>query len=250
MTKLEIDEIFYTAYDGNFEAIQQHLDNGVSPNLQNEEGKTLLHVACDDGYTFLLELLLEYGADPNVEDNEGDTPIDYAIFKGYKEYVPILKEHGAAVRDRQSAIERSWQMINEAQQQVRAVQNLFSLIEKNKIDPARDTLTIKDKVLSVFKNRTGEKFGRNEIIDLVVRAYHGTPRDSVIPSDYCYNTINKDNQSFKLHLFESLGGGTYKCLGSNYVYSGAIYWKDKKVGQWEQGKYRLWEDPRKRNNTA
>lgn len=135
MTKHEVDDIFFAAYDGNFETIQHHLESGISPNLQNEDGKTLLHVACDDGYTFLLELLLEYGADPNVEDNEGDTPIDYAIFKGYKEYVPILKAHGATVRDRQSAVERSWQMITEAQEQVRVVQNLFTLIEKNKTKP-------------------------------------------------------------------------------------------------------------------
>jgi hypothetical protein len=90
---------------------------------------------------------------------------------------------------------------------------------------ARNSHTIRDKVLLVFENRTGETFAREGIIDLVVRAYPGTPRGSVIPSDYCYNTINKDSTSFKLHLFESLGAGAFKCLGPNNIYSGPIYWK-------------------------
>jgi hypothetical protein len=106
-------------------------------------------------------------------------------------------------------------------------------------------IRIRDKVLSVFENRTGETFRREEIIDLVVGAYPGTPRGSVIPSDYCYNSINKDGTSFKLHLFESLGTGGFKCLGLNATYSGPVYWKSEQVGQWEEGKVRLWKDPRK-----
>jgi len=111
----------------------------------------------------------------------------------------------------------------------------------------RDGLTIRDKVLSVFENRTGETFAREKIIDLVVNTYPGTPRGSIIPSDYCYNSINKDPTSFKLHLFESLGAGEFKCLGLNSTYSGAVYWKTERVGQWQQGKVRLWNDPRQLN---
>lgn len=132
MTDKEIDEVFYTAYDGNFEAIKNLFDDGLSPNIQNETGKTLLHVACEDGYSYLLELLLEYGADPNIEDSDGDTPMDYAIFRKEAEYQQILLEHGAIKRDRQPAIERNWQLINEGQEQVRSIQNLLSLIEKGK----------------------------------------------------------------------------------------------------------------------
>jgi hypothetical protein len=106
-------------------------------------------------------------------------------------------------------------------------------------------MTIRDKVLSAFENRTGKMFKREEIIDLVVATYPGTHRGSVIPSDYCYNSINKDNTSFKLHLFESLGYGGYKCHGPNSPYSGPVYWKSEHVGQWEGGKVRLWKDPRK-----
>lgn len=110
----------------------------------------------------------------------------------------------------------------------------------------QDESKIKDKVLSIFKkNRVGEKFGREEIIDLMVNTYPGTNRGSVVPPDYCYNKINKDPASFNLHLFESLGAGRFKCLGQNYPYSGPIYWKGEQVGKWDKGKYQLWKDPRK-----
>lgn len=133
MITTEGNDIFPAAYDGNFEAIKLYFDNGISPNIRNEDGKTLLHVACEDGYSGLLELVLEYGADPNIEDKDGDTPIDYAIFRDFKDCQQILKGHGAIVRDRQPAIERNWQLINDGQEQVRAVQNLLSIKSDRKI---------------------------------------------------------------------------------------------------------------------
>ena len=109
----------------------------------------------------------------------------------------------------------------------------------------------RDKVLSVFQNRVGGEFIREEIIDLVVNDYQSTKRNAVIPTDYCYNRVNKDKASFILHLFEYLGDARFRCLGQNYPYSGPIYWKRKgttgngeKVGKWKQGQYQLWKDPR------
>jgi hypothetical protein len=109
----------------------------------------------------------------------------------------------------------------------------------------KNALTIRDKVLSVFQDKTGEEFGRGEIIDLVATACPGTSRGSIIPSDYCYNSLNKDPASFKVHLFESVGDGMFRCLGTNYPYSGPILWKGEQVGKWEHGKCQLWKDPRK-----
>jgi hypothetical protein len=107
-----------------------------------------------------------------------------------------------------------------------------------------DILTIKDKLLSVFQDKINEDFLREEIIDLIVHAYPGTNRSSVIPSDCCYNMINAGIQ-FDFHIFESFDVGQYKCLGPNYPYTGPIYWKREHVGEWEDGKYKLWKDPSK-----
>ena len=105
---------------------------------------------------------------------------------------------------------------------------------------------IRDKVLSEFQDRADQEFSREEIKDLVVKAHPGTNKNSIIPSDYCYNLVNKDPASFKLHLFESLGKGKYKCLGPSYPYSGPILWKGEPVGKWEHGKCQLWNDPRRK----
>ena len=116
---------------------------------------------------------------------------------------------------------------------------------KKKERGTKTEIKIKDKALSVFQDRIGEEFSREEIIDLVVIAYPGTNRSSVIPSDYCYNLINA-TLTFDLHIFESLGEGRYKFLGPNYPYTGPIYWKGEQVGKWEEDTYQLWKDPRKR----
>jgi len=115
---------------------------------------------------------------------------------------------------------------------------------RKKMPRSQGSLKIKDKVISVFQDRDGEEFIREEIIDLVVNAYPGTNRSSVIPSDYCYNIINAGIQ-FDFHIFEFLDEGRYKYLGLNCPYTGPIYWKREQVGQWENGVYQLWRDPRK-----
>ena len=110
--------------------------------------------------------------------------------------------------------------------------------------------TIKQKVQYVFKEKIGKKFTRKEIIDLVVNTYPGTNRTSVIPSDYCYNRINKDNaKKFDFNYFEWLDYDQYFCLGPNHPYTGTIYWrpqneiKDRPVGKWKDGAFQLWEEP-------
>jgi hypothetical protein len=47
------------------------------------------------------------------------------------------------------------------------------------------------KVINVFEDQIRNEFLREEIIDLVMNAYPGTNRASVITSDYCYNMVNQ-----------------------------------------------------------
>jgi len=119
------------------------------------------------------------------------------------------------------------------------------LKRKPKIRRPLDPLIIKDKVSTVFKDKAGQTFTRKGILDLVLTAYPGTNRKSVIPSDCCYNIINAGMIKFDFHIFESLGGGRYRCLGLKYPYTGSIYWRGEEVGKWIEGKYDLWKDPRK-----
>jgi hypothetical protein len=70
---------------------------------------------------------------------------------------------------------------------------------------------------------------------------------SILPSDYCYNLINKSPISFQYHIFEWLSLGYYRYLGLGYKYSSPIFWKGKVVGNWVEGKCHQWDDPRERN---
>ena len=115
----------------------------------------------------------------------------------------------------------------------------------NPVNINKDNLKIQEKIISIFAKQIDGEIKREEIINKVIEVYPGTNRTSVIPSDYCYNIINKLSSSFTIRLFESLGAGNYKCLGENYPYVGDIYWKDKKVGSWIKGKPVLTTDPRK-----
>ena len=108
--------------------------------------------------------------------------------------------------------------------------------------PNEKKFSLKDKVISVFESLV---LSREEIIDMVISAYpEDTIRSSIIPSDYCYNSINKDPSSFTIHLFEMLGDGRYKYLGLNYAYTGDILHKRRVVGSWLNGVPSLLEDPR------
>jgi len=109
--------------------------------------------------------------------------------------------------------------------------------------------SIKDKLLAVFGSQHfGEVLTRKQIIDMIVEAYPGTNRTSVIPSDYCYNRCNRGIEfESTSHLLEYQGNARYKVLGHDFDYDGPIYWKDKQVGEWRRGEAgpRIWENIRR-----
>ena len=63
---------------------------------------------------------------------------------------------------------------------------------------------------------------------------------SIIPSDYCYNRVNKGIDFHrKPRLFNFLGDGMYECLGENYLYTGNVENASDGtvVGSWENGSF-------------
>ncbi len=79
-------------------------------------------------------------------------------------------------------------------------------------------------------------------------------KDSVIPSDYCYNRLNLAPFSFKYLVLVHLRRGWYKYIGSGYPYNGPVMWKPKQererqVGVWKDGDCDLWEDLRQPLNS-
>lgn len=95
-------------------------------------------------------------------------------------------------------------------------------------------VSIADKVWNSFKSHQGKVFSRKEAVDMVLAAYPGTNRTSVLPSDYCYNIVNR-GIPFRTHFFEYIDGGSYKVLGPGYPYVGPITWRGEVVGEWKAG---------------
>ena len=76
----------------------------------------------------------------------------------------------------------------------------------------------------------------------LVSARFGTNEGSVIPTDYCYNRVNKGIRFLeRTPLFAYVGRGVYECLGENYRFNGPVYTHAKGekseiiVGDWKDG---------------
>lgn len=84
-------------------------DGRLNLNAKDNNCATLMHIACANGYTSILEFLLidcqlsvESGApitgpSISVVDNDGWTPLHVATFWGHQKAIEILLEHGADI---------------------------------------------------------------------------------------------------------------------------------------------------------
>ena len=71
--------IHKAAFDGNIEAVKQHLAAGTDVNAKNKRGRTPLYSAVEEGRKKMVELLIAEGANVNAKSRFGVTPLDWAI---------------------------------------------------------------------------------------------------------------------------------------------------------------------------
>ena len=96
------------AYDGNIEAVKQHLAAGTHVDAKDDAygGQTTLHVAANRGHKEVVELLIANGADVNAKDKQevnakdekGFTPLDYATIRKRTEIANLLRKHGGKTK--------------------------------------------------------------------------------------------------------------------------------------------------------
>ncbi|KAI9125980.1 hypothetical protein K1719_003398 [Acacia pycnantha] len=65
------------------------------PTMNDLDGCTLLHLACETADIGMLELLLQYGASTNATDMRGQTPLHRCILKGKSTLARLLLSRGA-----------------------------------------------------------------------------------------------------------------------------------------------------------
>lgn len=98
-----------------------------------------------------------------------------------------------------------------------------------------------EKIAEACKGLIIDKvYESSEILDYII-IITGINRDSIIPSDYCYNLTNKGADGIRFRtwprLFKYEGDRSYRYLGEGYPYSGKVkYSKTNKIyGYWEDG---------------
>lgn len=126
-------------------------------------------------------------------------------------------------------------------------------MKKNLSDPAVNTWPrmpqVVNEAAAQLQMHYGDEGIPSHILQREIERLGGYRRDSVLPSDYCYNAINKAAFSFQHRVLVRVGRGRYKYVGPNYAYTGLVMWKPKgqeerQVGVWENGDCELEVDPR------
>ena len=80
---------------------------GADANVQDEAGRTALHLAAMKGGTKAIAALINAGADLNVQDTDGRTPMHWAARRGHTKAVAVLMNAGADPNILDSARRRS-----------------------------------------------------------------------------------------------------------------------------------------------
>ncbi|XP_062437997.1 acyl-CoA-binding domain-containing protein 6 isoform X1 [Rhea pennata] len=103
----EDKNIFDYCRENNIDHVTKAIrSKNVDVNVTDEEGRALLHWACDRGHKELVSVLLQHAADVNSQDGEGQTALHYAAACEFFDIVELLLESGAdpALRDQDGCL--------------------------------------------------------------------------------------------------------------------------------------------------
>ncbi|KAJ8274007.1 hypothetical protein COCON_G00086320 [Conger conger] len=103
----EDKNIFDYCRENNIEHVTKAIDSKkVDVNLKDEEGRALLHWACDRGHKELVSVLLQNNADINSQDDEGQTALHYASACEFGDIVELLLQSGAdpCIKDQEGSL--------------------------------------------------------------------------------------------------------------------------------------------------
>src|ERR1700722_8694483 len=80
------------ARNGETKHLANMLRAGLSVNLSDAKGNSLLMLASYNGEIETAEMLIEHGAEVDRRNDRGQTPLGGAAFKGYEEIAALLLE--------------------------------------------------------------------------------------------------------------------------------------------------------------
>lgn len=87
--------VFEMARHGLDDELTPLLDAGLSPNLTNDKGDTLLILSAYHQHAAVVRTLVEHGADLDRANDRGQTALAAAVFRQCEEIVRLLVAAGA-----------------------------------------------------------------------------------------------------------------------------------------------------------
>ena len=113
-TALELEELenrlFFSVLVGKTELVDNLLQLGVDPNVQDKKGRTPLIYSILANQQKMVERLLQAGADLTIVDDSGHTALHWAIMLGEKQVVKLLLETGADIEQPDKDGNRAWEI--------------------------------------------------------------------------------------------------------------------------------------------
>src|SRR5882757_9865008 len=82
--------VFGMARSGDTKSLVAYIEAGISVNLTNDRGDTLVMLAAYHGHAEAVAALIERGADPGRVNDRGQSPLAGAVFKNEPDVVKAL----------------------------------------------------------------------------------------------------------------------------------------------------------------
>ncbi|AAL63778.1 hypothetical protein with 4 ankyrin repeats [Pyrobaculum aerophilum str. IM2] len=96
---MDCNNLLNAARRGEAELLTRLLNEGCSPDVQDDYGRTPLYYAAERGDVGTVDLLIKAGADPNARDREGKTPIIIATQSRKFGVIPLLSASAVGVEE-------------------------------------------------------------------------------------------------------------------------------------------------------
>lgn len=89
--------LLYCASKGDVFGLNKVLQQGASPDAEDYDNRTALHLAASEGHIKVVETLLSYKANVNPTDRWGRTPLSDATKYGFKEICRLLEANNGVL---------------------------------------------------------------------------------------------------------------------------------------------------------
>lgn len=91
---LENEDIFEAVKKGKVKEVKEYLKI-VDLNTVDQDGKTLLHLACEYNQEAIVRMLLNLGIDKYRHDHDGRNALNYAKLSGNKKIIDLVQDSNA-----------------------------------------------------------------------------------------------------------------------------------------------------------